>query len=140
MAFQISTEKVFAEICYKHNFVLKYSEEWYSTTLRYKNSGILVLNCRAKNVQEKEEFELGTMIESLKLIADKDWKTPPELAKYPLLIVRASAAFNSNYTVESLRRLYGYLKERVSLRSFDEMTAQDFLRAVQPVNLLREAS
>ncbi len=89
---------------------------------------------------QEQKIELGKLREALELITSCDWEKPlPRLLEHPLLIVRASAAFNRTYTMSDLQELHVHLQEIESSFRFEEMTAQDFLDALHPVIVRRVA-
>lgn len=88
-----------------------------------------------------KELEIGKVKAALEIIADKGWLDPlPQLHRHPALIIRASDAIQCKLTNADLEVLYDHLQPRVRLRPFEQMTAQDFLKALEPANLISEVA
>ncbi len=90
-------------------------------------------------MQEKKDLELGIVKKALGLIASKGWIERPVLAECPLLIERASGAYGAHYTNSHLLVLYQDLQRGHELPPFEGMTSEDFLEALQPVEIRRVA-
>lgn len=90
-------------------------------------------------MQEKKDVELGIVKKALGLIASKGWIERPILAECPLLIERASGAYDVHYTVAHLLDLYQGLQRGHELPPFEAMTSEDFLEALLPTAIRRAA-
>ncbi len=84
---------------------------------------------------------LRLLLDALKLIAEKSWTEPAYLNKYPLLVVRASAACGGHITMGEVKELYHKLMEAgITRLPFEAMVAEDLLKILAPAEISEKAA
>lgn len=79
--------------------------------------------------------------EVLAHIASKDWRPQPRIVGSSVLIERSSWHCRGDmYTLEDIRMLYEHLGRTQELKPFSDMTAVDFLEALELHTIVRRAA